>query len=221
VYKKGDKNNLSYYRPISILTLFNKIFEKIMCRRLLKHLKKNNILSKLQFGFRANTGTDNAIFSLISGILNALNQKTLVSGIFCDLEKAFDCVSHKILLDKLEFYGIRDKQYNLYKSYLQNRFQRMEILNGQNKKKVFADWVKVTNGVPQCSVLGPPLFIIDINDLPKILKSNSIPILFADDASVLISHANPLQFKTMINIVYGILDYWFVRNLLSLNKVKT
>jgi hypothetical protein len=76
---------------------------------------------------------DNAIFSLIPGILNALNQITLVSGIFCDLEKAFDCVSHKILLDKLKFYGIRDKQYNLYKSYLQNIFQRMEILNGQNR----------------------------------------------------------------------------------------
>jgi hypothetical protein len=91
-------------------------------------------------------GTDNAIFNLISDILNALNQKTLVGGIFCDWEKAFDCVSNKILLDKLEFYGISDKQYNLYKFYLQNRSQRMEILNGQNKKKVFADWVKVTKG---------------------------------------------------------------------------
>jgi hypothetical protein len=85
-----------------------------MYRRLLKHLNKNNILSKHQFGFRANMGTDNAIFSLISGILNALNQKTLVNGIFCDLEKAFDHVSHKILLDELKFYGIRDKQYNLF-----------------------------------------------------------------------------------------------------------
>jgi hypothetical protein len=76
------------------------------------------------------------------------------------MAKAFDCVSHKILLDKLKFYGIRDKQYSLYKSYLQNRFQRMEILNGQNKEKVFADWVKVMNGVPQGSILGPLLLII-------------------------------------------------------------
>jgi hypothetical protein len=66
-----------------------------MHSRLLKHLNKNNILSKHQFGFRANMATDSAIFSLISGILNALNQKTLASGIFCDLEKTFDCVSHK------------------------------------------------------------------------------------------------------------------------------
>jgi uncharacterized protein YlbG (UPF0298 family) len=84
-----------------------------------------------------------------------------------------------------------------------------------------ADWVKVTNEVPQGSILGPLLFIIHINDLPKIVESNSVPILFADDASVLISHANPLQFKNIINVVYGILDDWFVKNPLSLNKVKT
>jgi hypothetical protein len=147
-YKKGDKNNLSNYRPIPILTTFIKIFQKVMHSRLLEHLNKNNILSKHQFGFRANMGTDSAIFSLISGILNALNQKTLVSGIFCDLEKAFDCVSHKILLEKLKYYGVNDKQYNLHKSYLQNRFQRVEILNEQNKNKVFSDWAKVINGVP-------------------------------------------------------------------------
>jgi hypothetical protein len=137
------------------------------------------------------------------------------------LEKAFDFVSHKILLGKLKFYGINDKQCNLYMSYLQKRFQKMEILNGQNKKKVFADWVSVTNGVPQGCILGPLLFIVYINYLFNILESKSAPILFADDGSVLISHANPLQFKNTINAVYWILDDWFVKNLLSLNKVKT
>jgi hypothetical protein len=152
---------------------------------------------------------DNAIFRLTSELLNSLNNKTLVSGIFCDLEKAFDCVSHEVLLDKLKYYGIKDNQYKLYKSYLHDRLQRISILDGQNNSKVYSEWVKVTNGVLQGLVLGPLLFIIYINDLPKILESNSVPILFADDASVLLSHANSLQFKNSLNEVYGVLVDWF------------
>jgi ribosomal protein S17 len=121
IQKKGDKNIVTNCRPISSLTSVNKIFEKVMYNRLLKHLSDNSILSNHQFGFTVNQGTENAIFKLISGILNSLNQKMLVGGTFCDLEKAFDCFSHEILLNKLGYYGIKDKQYNLYKSYLQNR----------------------------------------------------------------------------------------------------
>jgi hypothetical protein len=123
-----------------------------MHTRLLKHLNKNNILSNHQLGFRANQGTENAIFRLITEILNSLNLKTQVSEIFCDLEKAFDCVIHEILLEKLKYYGIKDKQYNLYKAYLQDRFQRTSILNVQNNNKVYSKWVNVNNGVPQGSV---------------------------------------------------------------------
>jgi hypothetical protein len=104
---------------------------------LLKHLNDNSILSNHQFGFRVNQGTENAIFKLISGILNSLNKKMQVSGIFCYLEKAFDCVSHEVLLNKLKYCEIKDKQYNLYKSYLQNRKQRTTICNGANNSKVY------------------------------------------------------------------------------------
>jgi hypothetical protein len=117
IYKKGDKNLVSNYRPISILTSINKIFEKVMCTRLIKHLKDNSILSKYQFGFKENQGTDNAIYFLIFRI-DSLNKKMHGSGIFCDLEKVFDCISNEILLNKLRYYGIKDKQYNLYQSYL-------------------------------------------------------------------------------------------------------
>jgi hypothetical protein len=113
----------------------------------------------------------------------------LVGGIFFDLEKAFDCVSHEILLNKLRYYGIKDRQYNLCKSYLQDRFQGTTICNGLNN-----------------TILGPLLFIMYINDLPTILEAKSMPILFADDASVMISHSNPIKFKNRINEVCGLLD---------------
>jgi hypothetical protein len=118
VYKKGDKSLQENDRPISILTSISKIFEKVMHTKLLKHLNDNNILNKHQFGFKENQGTENAIFSLVSGILSSLNKKMQVCGIFCDLQKAFDCVSHEVLLYKLSFYGVKGEQLKLIKSYL-------------------------------------------------------------------------------------------------------
>jgi hypothetical protein len=88
-----------------------------MQTRLLKYLNNHNILVQEQYGFRANLKTDDATFHLTNQTLNALNNNSLVGAIFCDLEKAFDCVNHKILLTKFKFYGITDIHYKLYKSY--------------------------------------------------------------------------------------------------------
>jgi len=123
LFKKGNKNYMSNYRPISILTSFSKIFEKVMQTRTVKHMTDHNILSKEQYGFRTKLKTDNATYQLTNKILNALNNNLLIGVIFCNLEKVFDCVNHKILLSKLEFYGITGNHYKLYKSYLTNRYQ--------------------------------------------------------------------------------------------------
>jgi len=122
--KKSDKRDISNYRPISLLPVFSKILERAMQTRLLKHLNDYNILCCEQYGFRPGLNTDNATYQLTNKILHALNNKLLIGGIFCDLEKAFDCVNHKILLSKLKIYGITDNHYKLYKSYLANKYQR-------------------------------------------------------------------------------------------------
>jgi hypothetical protein len=94
------------YRPISLLTSFSKVIEKLIYARLLDHTTTNSILVNKQYGFITQYSTEKATFSLINNILTALNNNLKIGGIFCDLQKAFDCVNHKILVDKLEFYGI-------------------------------------------------------------------------------------------------------------------
>ena len=120
LHKNGDRCEVSNCRPVSLLTSFSKIFEMVMQTRILKHLTKSNLLSTEQYGFRMRLKTDNAIYKLTSGILNAMNSKLLVGGILCDLVKTFYCVDHYTLLFKLKFYGISGKDLALYHSYLDN-----------------------------------------------------------------------------------------------------
>ena len=120
--KKEKKLDISNYRPISLLTSFSKIFEKVIFNRLCNHVNNNNILAHEQYGFRNNSSTETASYNLINNILEAFENKFTVGGIFCNLTKAFNCINHTILLPKLEFYGITGKAYNLIKSYLNDRY---------------------------------------------------------------------------------------------------
>jgi len=119
--------------------------------------------------------------------------------------KTFDCVNHKILLSKLEFYGITGNHYNLYKSHLTNRYQRTLLYN-ENGNITTSTWAKIERVIPQSSVLGPMYFLVFINDLPKFVNDKSVPILFADDTSILLSHSNAIDFNNFINTVFKILN---------------
>ena len=107
---------MSNYRPISLLTSFSKVLQKVIYNRLQNHVTVNNILAEEQYGFRNNSSTETASFNLVNNILDALNNYMRVGGIFCDLTKAFDYVNHNALLPKLEFYGITGRANNLIKS---------------------------------------------------------------------------------------------------------
>ena len=125
IFKRGSKQYISNYRPISLLTSFSKVFEKVVNNRLFTHFEMNGILVQEQFGFRMQHLTEQAAFSLINSILTAMNKNQIVGGIFCELQKAFDCVNHKILVDKLQFYGIDGKFKTLIESYLTNRYEKV------------------------------------------------------------------------------------------------
>jgi hypothetical protein len=120
---------------------------------LYSYLINNNILVKEQMGFWEKLSTDTATYAFLNKVLSSLDKKNYVGGLFCDLQKGFDCVNHDILLAKIEFYGITGIAYNLIRSYLANRYQRT------TNNKLSCTWENVKHGVSQGSVLGPLLFL--------------------------------------------------------------
>ena len=189
---KGSLLDCSNYRPISLLSNINKIFEKLMYKRLYSFLSKHNCIYINQLGFRKNHSTIHALISLTDHIRYALDNNNLACGIFIDLQKAFDTVDHKILLKKLAHYGVRGLANDWFKSYLSNRHQFVSI-NGHESSKIL-----MKHGVPQGSVLGPLLFLIYINDLHNSIKYCKF-LHFADDTNLIFSNKSPKLLQNNIN----------------------
>lgn len=214
LYKSGDRHHFTNYRPVSLLSQFSKILEKLFIARLDTFLDKHNLIIGSQYGFRSNRSTSLALLELIEEITNCIDKKMYAMGVFIDLKKAFDTIDHNLLLDKLERYGIRGVGLNWVSSYLSNRHQFVNI------GMFNSSCLEITCGVPQGSVLGPKLFILYINDIVRVSKIMKF-VLFADDTTIFCAGEDLQQLLKDITIEMEKLKRWFDRNKLSLNLDKT
>ena len=226
LYKnKGDCHLFDNYRPISLLPTISKIFEKVVHKQLYDYFADNDLFYKSQYGFRKSHSTELAALELADRISQYLDNGEIPIAIFLDLSKAFDTLDHKILLSKLEYYGIKGTALKWFESYLSNRSQYVIYDNTKSQQS------PLFTGVPQGSVLGPLLFLIYMNDVSNASdKFNSV--LFADDTTL----DNPLRTFDMIgtqnkynkarlsdniNLELEKIYNWLCANKLSLNIGKT
>ena len=214
LYKSKDPQDVTNYRPVCLLNSVSKILEKVVNIRLLNHLNNNNILNNNQFAYRKGRNTEGVAMKLCNDILRGFDENKLGIAVFLDLSRAFDCVNHKILLEKLKHYGISGIAHNWFANYLENRTQSVIIRGSES------DWLPVTAGVPRGSILGPILFLIYVNDICN-ANENDNNLLFADDTTIYeIGHCY-FELVTRINANLLQLKAWFVCNKLSLNVLKT
>ena len=214
VFKDGDETDPCNYRPISLLSVFNRIFERIMSNRLKVFLNKHDIFYQSQYGFRERRSTEHAILDIVSKIQANMDMGMFSCGIFIDLQKAFDTVDHSILLHKLNHYGIRGVVNDWFSSYLSGRVQTTQMGSYISQKE------KTLCGVPQGSVLGPLLFLIYINDIYN--ASDKLAFyLFADDTNLLFADRNLKSLEIVVNEELMNVYDWLTSNKLSLNVKKT
>ena len=214
IHKEGPKSDVSNYRPISLLSTFSKIYEKLMHIRILGFLETNNSLVDTQYGFRPGRSCEHALLNAQNTLLESLNNKQISLLLLIDFSKAFDMVDHTVLLDKLHHYGIRGPALSWLKSYLSNRKQYVSVNNSDSST------MGITYGVPQGSILGPLLFIIYINDIPTIACFAKF-VLYADDANIIITGSTIEDIENQLQCLTTKLVEWVQYNGLALNLKKT
>lgn len=214
IYKSGPKTDPGNYRPISVLPIFSKILEKLLYTRLQNYLSSINFISSRQYGFRSKSNTLTATIDLVTKIKQNIDEKNIVLGVFIDLKKAFDTVSHVLLLEKLKIIGVSGSALEMFKSYLSQRYQIVKI--GSNQSTA----LPITCGVPQGSVLGSLLFLIYVNNIQE-LGLNGHITLYADDTCLFYFGSSIHNLISQAQEDLNVLFNWFQYNLLTINISKT
>ena len=214
LYKSDDPCVFNHYRPVSLLSVLSKVFEKVMYERLISYLDTYDIIFQNQFGFRKMHSSYMALMVLMDKLIKSLENGEHIVGVFLDFSKAFDTVDHNILLSKLDHYGVRGPAFDWFRSYLKDRSQFVTY-NG-----VSSSTRTIKCGVPQGSILGPLLFLIYINDLQSVCK-HTTPILFADDTNLFTSGKDIVRMQDDLNSELSKISLWLKVNKLSLNIKKT
>lgn len=213
LHKKGGRRLIESYRPISLLSVFSKIFEKLLARRIVCFLEEHKLLSNFQHGFRKQRSTTTALLQLLNTIFTELDNNKKVMALFLDLSKAFDCVSHEVLIQKAESYGLRGTCSKLLRCYLSDREQYVSF-DGRASQRI-----TVNTGVPQGSVLGPLLFLVYCNDLGGHLSVDHCA--YADDVTLLSFDRNPDNVASKLSSEIQSANNYFQKNGLALNTKKT
>jgi hypothetical protein len=213
IFKKGDKNDISNYRPISLLSSYSKIFEKIIHNQIQKYLEQFNLLHNSQYGFRKKRSTSDALIDTIAYIQQQLNNDLSCLTLLIDLKKAFDTVNHSLLIQKLFYLGIRGLPLQLIRSYLSDRTQSIHCNRSSSNP------INTLTGVPQGSILGPLLYTIYVNDITKYIPNKCI--LFADDTTILIPFKTEKELTTKFAKCSLLLEKWLIDNKLFINLDKT
>ncbi len=214
LYKDGNRNIPTNYRPISVLPIFGKVLERVVHDQLYKFFSDNNLFHGCRSGFRPGHPTTTSVATVLNNIYLNFDRNWITGMIFLDLKKAFDTVDHTILCHKLEKYGVVGVPNAWIRNYLGFRKQATKC-NG-----VISSLLSVNIGVPQGSILGPLLFIIYLNDMPLSIR-NCIISCYADGTAIYLSGPTVNDIRTSLMEDMQCIAYWLKANKLSLNVAKT
>jgi hypothetical protein len=211
---KGDILDENNYRPISVIGHICKVLEKEVQKQLVKYLYEHDFISLSQSEYRKFHGTHTSVHRVIEDLLDNMSDKMFTGICLLDISKCFDTINHELLLKKLTYYGILNKQHNWFKSYLHERSQVVVCHN------TLSDTASTSIGVPQGSVLGPILFLLFSNDLPNNVSSGSCN-MFADDTILYVNGENAPDVEGKLQSCVNEAQKWFNGNKLLLNAKKS